>query len=177
MILSDTDILQHLQSSDITIEPFNKEHLNPASYTFSLANTLFTLKHDGEIDTRTSHLQYQKVFIPEEGFVLQPGQFVLGQIAEELSITQKLTCMWNGRTTLSRIGLQVLQGAVFTEPGQRNSHEVLEICNINHHPIRLYAGMKIVKGVFMLLHTPASRSYADIGDYASQQEAVVHLGE
>ncbi len=103
------------------------------------------------LDRPLQEIDFEKIIIGEQGFILEPGMFVLGQTAEQLSVSQKLACMLDARTTLARIGLNVLQGSTFIQPGQSQSHETLEINNISKNPIRIYAGMKIVKGIFFLL--------------------------
>ena len=151
--------------------------LKPASYTFTLNNILFKPMSVNEIDARKDDLEYQKIIIPAKGYVIKPGDFVLGQTRETLSISDKLVCFLEARTSLARIGLTVLQGSIFVEPGQEDSHETLEIKNISSNPIRLYPSMKIVKGIFALLYSAASQKYAKIGKYARQSNSKAIINE
>ncbi len=168
MILSDLDISRFLQTGDIVIEPFTQEHIKGGSYTFTLNEVLHIPKTSGIVDANNPEVDFEKIIIGEQGFILEPGMFVLGQTAEQLSVSQKLACMLDARTTLARIGLNVLQGSTFIQPGQSQSHETLEINNISKNPIRIYAGMKIVKGIFFLLHSPSEQNYGKNGAYAKQ---------
>lgn len=169
MILSDLDIKQFLDTGDIVITPFQEENLKGASYTFTLSNKLFIPTTQGVVDAQDPKPTYDEIHIPEEGYILEPGVFLLSQTCEQLSISQKLACMLDARTTLARIGLNVLQGSTFIQPGQSESHETLEISNISKNPIRICAGMKVVKGIFFLLHSPSAQNYGKTGAYGGQK--------
>jgi deoxycytidine triphosphate deaminase len=99
-----------------------------------------------------------------------PGDFLLGQIKEMLSISQNLACILDARTSLARIGLNVLQGSTFIQPGQGESYEALEISNISGNPIKIYSGMKIVKGIFILLKSKSTQNYSETGEYGKQSK-------
>lgn len=177
MILSDKDILDAIKSEQISIEPFNKSMLNPGSYTFTLNNIVSKPKWPKTIDAKSPEIDYEKIEITEEGYTLEPGSFVLAQTYEAVSVGQSICCLLDARTTLARIGLNVLQGSTFIEPGQEKSHETLEISNIGHSTIILKPRMKIVKGVFMSLLSSANQSYAKVGKYRMQSEVNVIFDE
>jgi len=173
MILSDFDIKKFLTSGDIKIDPLDQSMIKGGSYTFTLNNILFIPKQQDIIDTKDIKVELDRIEINEAGFVINPGEFLLGQTKEKLSISQRLTCILDARTTLARIGLNTLQGSTFVEPGQAESHETLEISNIGKSPIRIYPGMKIVKGIFLLLSTEAEQNYSETGTYKKQSNANV----
>lgn len=173
MILSDSDIKKFLTSGDIKIDPLDQSMIKGGSYTFTLNNILFIPKQQDVIDTKDIKVEIDKIEINEAGFVINPGDFLLGQTKEKLSISQRLACILDARTTLARIGLNTLQGSTFVEPGQAESHETLEISNIGKSPIRIYPGMKIVKGIFLLLSTEAEQNYSETGTYKKQSNANV----
>jgi len=173
MILSDRGILQHIESRDIAIDPFNEGFLKPASYSLTLNGHLSIPKFEGLIDTKFlkgDNIEYEKIPLTEEGYIIEPGQFVLGQPKEKVSISNKLGYIFDARTTLAIIGLNVLQGSILVEPGQKDSHEILEIKNISQNPIKVYPGMKIVKCIFFQLNTPSELSYADMGTFKQQKK-------
>jgi dCTP deaminase len=169
MILSDLDILAGIESGDIIIDPFVPELVKPGSYTFSLGSLLLKPQFMGvvEID-KPETFPYEEVTMTSAGYDLQPGEFILGQTAEKLTLSNRLACFADGRTLLARLGIQVVLNSTFIEPGQSESHETLELKNSGPAPVRLYPGMKISKGIFVFLQTPSGRKYADFGSYARQ---------
>ena len=112
-------------------------------------------------------MAYEEIEIPQDGYLVEPGVFLLGSAAEQLGIATSLAARLDARTSLARLGLNVLQGSTHIEPGQSKSHETLEITNISHSPILIHAGMKIVKVVFVRLSSPATKGYA--GAYRGQK--------
>ncbi len=175
MVLSDKDILLALRSDEIKIDPFDEALLNPGSYTFALNNVVFKPKWPESIDARMPELEYEKIVIEESGFELSPGEFILAQTWEKVTVSQSIACILDARTTFARIGLNVLQGSTFIEPGQEESHETLEISNIGKSSIVIYSHMKIVKGIFIRLAQPSAQNYAAVGKYGKQNEAKVVL--
>lgn len=168
MILSDTDIHNAIGAGQIGIEPFDHTRLNPASYTLSLGSRLLIPRPSEIIDPEATSIVYDEVEISENGHTVRPGDFLLGSVAESISIFTSHAARLDARTSLVRLGLNVLQGSTHIEPGQHSSHETLEITNVGPSPVLLRVGMKIVKIVFELLETPASRVYS--GPYAGQKD-------
>lgn len=170
-MLSDADIRQSIASGRIEIDPFDATRLNPASYTLSLGGRLLVPRAGKIIDANKPQLAYKEIEITEDGYTIQPGEFLLGSVAEQLSIATTLAARLDARTSLARLGVNVLQGSTHIEPGQQASHETLEVCNIGPSPVLLHAGMKIVKVIFMQLQTAAAQGYT--GSYARQQDGRV----
>lgn len=169
-MLSDLDILRLRETGDISIRPFDASLLKPASYTFRLGNQLFSLPKLPEIDARDPQLNLISLeFSAETGYLLQPGEFVLGQTLETLSVSTKVAAKADTRSTLARLGLQVILSSTLVEPGQQDSHETLEIVNHGPNPVRIFPGMPFVKYSFSILDTPASHEYAENGTYARQE--------
>lgn len=147
MILSGQKIKQHIQKNDIGIDPFSEENLKGASYTFTLDSKLRLLE-DGQTLRADVKPNYKEIFIPEEGFTLQPGQFVLGFTKEHLKLNNKFACILSARGSCAQIGLNILLGSHFAEP-DTDGQLVLEISNVSGLPIVLFSNMLIVKGVFI----------------------------
>jgi len=173
MFLSDIDIQKAIKNNEIQIQPFNPKMLKGGSYTFTLNNKIFIPKKQDLIDSRDINAELETQEIDENGYILNPGDFILAQTKETVSISTKLACILDARTSLARIGRNALQGSTFIEPGQSKSHEILEISNIGNSPIKIYPDMKIVKGIFVLLKTPAGQDYGKIGRYSKQDNAEV----
>ncbi len=177
MILSDRDILAARESGELSIEPFVLENLRPASYRYSLGDLLLRPLPSGVIDTRLSpNVQYQRIFLDDAGYVLKPGEFILGQIAERISLSTGLASFTDGRTHLARLGLEVVMSSMLVEPGQQDSHETLELSNSGPNPICLYPGMPIAKGIFFRTYTPSMQNYSEIGTYVGQTDPTPQWG-
>jgi len=167
MILSDKDIKEFIKSGDIKIDPFSEKRLKQITYHFTLNNTLVVPKPSKLFDLKSPKNEYEEISFGDNGYVLNPGDFVLGQIAERISLSNKVACQLDARSSLARIGLNVLQGSLFVNPGTKDDRLTLEITNISKSPIKIYPGLKVVKGVFMLLTHAASGT---AGKYSGQDD-------
>ena len=179
MLLSDTDIKNQLQAGTIVISPFIETNLRSASYRYTLGNILSKPVANGKvIDIReNSEMSYESFDLTQSEYVLQPGEFLLGQIAESISLAPNIGSFTDGRTQLARLGVEVVMNSMFVEPGQKGSHETLEICNSGPNPVLLYAGMPIAKGIFFFMQSPTSQPYSEYGTYAYQNSPEPILGE
>ena len=136
MILSGLEIKKRI-GNDITIEPYDEKKLNPNSYNLSLHNEL--LIYEDEILDMKRRNKAQKIIIPEEGLVLQPGKLYLGRTAEYTK-TNNFVPMLEGRSSIGRLGMFVHVTAGFGDVGF-NGYWTLEIICVQ--PIRIYAGVEI----------------------------------
>ncbi len=171
MILSDRDIIAALSSGEITITPFREENLKPGSYVFTLGDVIYRPQVAGVIDSRRPKVEYEEVKIfPETGYVLNPGDFVLAQTFEAISVSKNIAAMSDTRSTLARLGLQVILSSAYIEPGQTRSHETLEIAHLGPSPVQLFPLMPVVKGIFYQLKSPSKVGYSDRGSYAFQNK-------
>ena len=152
MILSDSEILKEMDAGNIVIENFRREQLNGASYNVRLADTLLTYEADF-IDPRIGYFKTphgvldmkknnptKEIKIPEEGYVLYPGRLYLGMTEERTFTGRNLEPIFDGRSSVGRLGLFVHVTAGFGDPGF-DGHWTLEITPVQ--PIRIYAGVNI----------------------------------
>lgn len=136
MILSGQQI-QKLIGSQIVIEPFNEDRLNPNSYNLALHDEIAAYEDDVLDMRRKPELRTMR--IPEEGILLEPGRLYLGRTAEYTE-THGLVPMLEGRSSVGRLGLFVHITAGFGDVGFCG-YWTLEITPIQ--PIRIYAGVEI----------------------------------
>lgn len=136
MILSGKEIKKQL-GLDITIEPFNEKQLGPNSYNLKLhnelvvyKNTVLDMKKENEVET---------FIIPEEGYVLKPGELYLARTFE-YTRTDRFVPMLEGRSSIGRLGLFVHITAGFGDVGF-NGFWTLEMSCLK--PVRIYAGVEI----------------------------------
>lgn len=143
MILAKPEILRQIRNGRIRIEPYDKTAVGPASIDLTLDDKLRIFNTDrhitrAEIDYRT----LTKLIDIRKGYLLKPGELVLGITREKISLPGDV-CGWlNSRSRFARIGLMTHIAAPFVAPGISN-RQVLEIFNAGRNKIRLTAGMKI----------------------------------
>jgi len=136
MILSGAEIRKSL-GTDVIIEPFDEERLNPNSYNLSLHHEIMVYE-EIVIDMKKAN-RVRRLEIPEEGLVLQPNQIYLGRTAERTE-THNLVPMIEGRSSIGRLGLFVHVTAGFGDVGFCG-YWTLEMFAVQ--PVRIYAGVPI----------------------------------
>ena len=95
---------------------------------------------------------------PDEPFILHPGEFVLGVVAERVALPDDIVATLDGKSSLGRLGLVVHQTAGVIDAGF-DGHITLELANMANLPITVYPGMRIAQLSFMTLTTPADHPY------------------
>ena len=136
MILTGPEIQKRLDK-DITITPYDPKLLNPNSYNLRLSPDLLVYK-EFPLDMKKDN-PVEKLQIPEEGLLLEPGKLYLGRTLE-FTETKNLVPMLEGRSSIGRLGLYVHVTAGFGDVGFAG-YWTLEMHCV--HPIRVYAGVQI----------------------------------
>ncbi len=136
MILSGKEILKHM-GEDIVIEPFSEERINPNSYNLTLFNELLVYKNE-TLDMKIPN-ETEKLIIPEEGLLLEPGKLYLGR-TNEFTQTNKYVPMLEGRSSTGRLGLFIHVTAGFGDIGFAG-YWTLEIFCVQ--PIKIYPNTEI----------------------------------
>lgn len=171
MILSDSDIKDYISKGLIKISPYDESQVYPASYAFHLGKNLLIPIGNDLIDFKKKLLpEYNEHEIKEEGYTINPGDFILAQTEEQLTLSPQISMFIEGRSSLARIGLEVVQTSSFIEPNTANSIITFEIRNNGKSPIQLYSGMKISRGFFMKLNSPTTQTSKRFGMYSTQNE-------
>ncbi len=137
MILTDQEILHHIEKGLIKVEPFRLSCLGTNSYDVHLGKTLAT--YDNEVLDAKSHNKIKNFEIPEEGFVLMPDKFYLG-VTEEYTETLAHVPFLEGKSSIGRLGIDIHATAGKGDVGFCN-YWTLEISV--KQPVRVYAGMPI----------------------------------
>ena len=136
MILSGHEILAQL-GTNIIIDPFDEENLNPNSYNLTLHDELMVYE-EMVLDMRKAN-RVRRIGIPREGLVLPPNQVFLGRTVERTE-THNLVPMIEGRSSVGRLGLFVHVTAGFGDVGF-SGYWTLEIFAVQ--PVRIYPGVAI----------------------------------
>ena len=141
MILSGKEIEKKI-GQDIFIEPYNSNQINPNSYNLTLHNELITYS-SAELDMKQQH-DTEKILIPENGLLLQPGKLYLGRTIEYTK-TKNLVPMLEGRSSIGRLGMFVHITAGFGDVGFEGFW-TLEIFVVQ--PLKIYPNIEICQIYF-----------------------------
>lgn len=136
MLLSGKEIKKRI-GKEIIIEPFNEEQLNPNSYNLRLHNELLVYE-EPVLDMKKPNAT-KKIYIPEEGLVLEPNRLYLGRTVEYTK-TDKYAPMLEGRSSVGRLGLFVHVTAGFGDVGF-SGYWTLEIFCVQ--PVKIYPNVEI----------------------------------
>ena len=181
MILSDGAIKKAVEAKEIGIEPFDERgQLGPASYDVTLHPKLLVRPsgRDGRwtrdifepldlADVREQEYLTEYVMEDARGYTMQPGEFLLASTHEYLTLGPAHAARVEGRSSLARVGLAVHVTGGFIDPGF-SGQITLEMKNLLHRPVIIYAGMSIAQIAFQVLDGPVERPYGERGRYQDQ---------
>ena len=169
MLLSDRGIKSELESGRIGLTPSEAELVQPPSVDVRPDRyfRLFDNHKYAVIDPAEEQPELTRLIEvdPAEGFILHPGEFVLGSTYEKVSLPDDIAARLEGKSSLGRLGLLTHSTAGFIDPGFEG-HVTLELSNVATLPIRLWPGMKIGQLCFFKLSSPAERPYGSGATYS-----------
>jgi dCTP deaminase len=158
VILTGDEIRRMVEAGRIVIDPFDPANLGPNSCDVTLSDELLEYVPDAPawhdhpcaegfalhpLDMAKDN-PTRKVWIPEEGMVLQPGRLYLGCTRERVG--SSIFVPWlDGRSSVARLGVQVHLTAGRGDLGFVGPY-TLEITAV--HPVRVYAGVRIAQVSF-----------------------------
>lgn len=136
-ILSGKSIQKNIEEGFIRVEPFQPEHLNPASIDLTLGKEVVEYEVEGILDARKPSLT-RKYTIGDDGIVLLPGCAYLMH-TEEVIRTDRYITVLDGKSSLGRLFISVHATAGYIDAGFEGQ-VTLEVTVT--HPVRVYAGMR-----------------------------------
>lgn len=154
MILSDKDIRQAIADGRIGIDPFEEKNLKAGSCSLTLAAMAYRLKRVPFIDTRNAKPEYEEITIGEDGYLLEPGGFIVGATRERITLSSDVAAMVSTRGSRAQMGLDAICSSSFVEPGT-NNRLALEMHNSGTVPLKLFPGISVVKIFFFPLSSGA----------------------
>jgi dCTP deaminase len=162
VVLSDRTIRQEIESGRIVIDPFEASNVQPSSVDVRV-DRQFRVFHNARypyIDVRQpmDDLTELVEISDEEPFILHPGEFVLGQTLERVTLPDDLVARLEGKSSLGRLGLLIHSTAGFVDSGF-SGNLTLELSNVANLPITIYHGMPIGQISFMRMDGPVERPY------------------
>ena len=172
MLLSDRDIKAELDSGRIGLEPYEPAMIQPSSIDVRLDRffRLFDNPKYPFIDPAIDQPDLTRLVeaVPDQPFILHPGEFVLGSTYELVTLPDDIAARLEGKSSLGRLGLLTHSTAGFVDPGF-SGHVTLELSNVATLPIKLWPGMKIGQLCFIRLTSPAEKPYGS-AEYSSRYQ-------
>jgi dCTP deaminase len=162
VVLSDRTIRAEIDSGRIVIDPFDPDLIQPSSIDVRV-DRRFRVFHNARypyIDVRQPMDDLtEAVTVPgDRPFILHPGEFVLGQTLERVTLPNDLVARLEGKSSLGRLGLLIHSTAGFVDSGF-SGNLTLELSNVANLPITIYYGMPIGQISFMRMDSPVERPY------------------
>ena len=179
MILSDRDLKKAIASKEIVIVPtpdFSKQ-LGTCSIDLRLGNVFRVFDHskypyiDPSKKNFSNEITKKVVIKNGEGFVMQPGDFVLAVTLEQIKIPNNMMGRLEGRSSLGRLGIVVHSTASIFDAGW-DGKCVLELGNLGRMAVKLTPGMRICAMSFLQLSSEAETPYSQkkTAKYRAQKE-------
>ncbi|MCB0827903.1 MAG: dCTP deaminase [Solirubrobacterales bacterium] len=164
MVLSDRSIREEIEAGRIAIDPFDPSLVQPSSVDLRVDSRyrVFNNSRYPFIDVRQPMENLTELVEPgeEEPFILHPGEFVLGQTLEQVTLPDNLVARLEGKSSLGRLGLLIHSTAGFVDAGF-SGNLTLELSNVANLPITIYHGMPIGQISFMQMDRPVEHPYGD----------------
>jgi dCTP deaminase len=162
VVLSDRTIRAEIDAGRIEIDPFDAGLIQPSSVDVRVDNR-FRVFHNARypyIDVRQRMDELTELVEVEgdEPFILHPGEFVLGQTLECVTLPDDLVARLEGKSSLGRLGLLIHSTAGFVDAGF-SGNLTLELSNVANLPITIYEGMPIGQISFMRMDGPVDSPY------------------
>ncbi len=176
MVLSDRTIRAEIESRRIVIDPFDPALVQPSSVDVRVDRRfrVFNNARYPFIDVRQP-MEGLTELVEMEGdapFILHPGEFVLGQTLERVTLPDDLVARLEGKSSLGRLGLLIHSTAGFVDSGF-SGNLTLELSNVATLPITIYYRMPIGQISFMRMDGPVENPYGSKqseGKYQGQAE-------
>ena len=143
-VLSDKTIKDNLHRLFGYRQPL-QSNIQPCSVDLRLDKTLKTLQ--GDI-----------ISIREQGYLLKPGEFILGSTIEEVTLPHDIVAILEGRSSTGRLGIMCHITAGFIDPGF-HGNITLELYNCSTEPFLLEYGDALCQLVFQTLDKPCTHPY------------------
>jgi dCTP deaminase len=159
MLLSDQSIKQLLKKKSLIVEP--KPILKSASIRLHLSNQF--AKPEGRIERKAT-------------YVLKPKKLILSSTVEYIKMPSDHAGLYDGSTTLARIGITSHMGSMLISPGSEGNL-TLEIFNASDKSFVLKAGMRIGQLLILKLDTPSEHPQPKLSSYKGKNHTGLVLAD
>ena len=173
MVLSDKTIREEIEAGRIVIDPFDEAMIQPSSIDVRVDSSyrVFNNTRYPYIDVKQPMEDLTELVRtePDEPFILHPGEFVLGQTLEKVTLPNDLVARLEGKSSLGRLGLLIHSTAGFVDAGF-SGNLTLELSNVANLPITIYHGMPVGQLSFMQMDRPVENPYGSSERGSKYQE-------
>jgi len=137
MILTGKEIEKQVKRGTIVIKPFNKKNITTNSYDLTLGG--YYLVYTDKILDPARENKYKIKKIPQNGFLLRKGDFILGH-SKEIIGSKKFVPLIHAKSGIARLGLFVHITA-----------DLIDIGSIGNTTFQLYAtrDIKLYSGMLI----------------------------
>ena len=176
MILTDKEIRDYVGADIPLIENFKEESLQSESYDLSLGKVVSRLDSKFKIlrldQQETIDNLYLREKVPDSGYLLGPGEYILISVEEKINMPEHLTAHIRPRTKFTRVGLLV-SGQHCNSSYSGNLS--LGLYNATPFSICIKPGMKVAQIVFEELRSVPSRQkqYREKSSAVFQNETLI----
>lgn len=150
MLLSDRSIRQLLKTKHLIIKP--APILKSASIRLHLSDQF--ARPSGKIERK-------------ESFRLQPKQLILSSTLEHIKMPDDHAGLYDGSTTLARVGITSHMGSMFISPGSEGNL-TLEIFNASDKSFILESKMRIGQLLILTLDSPVDCPQPALSTYKAE---------
>jgi dCTP deaminase len=159
MLLSDCSIKKLLKNKQLVINP--RPEVKSASVRLHLSDQF--AKPYGRIERKSS-------------YALQPKKLVLSSTLERIRLPDDHAALYDGSTTLARIGITSHMGSMLVSPGS-DGNLTLEIFNASDKAFVLQAGMRIGQLLLLKLDAPAECPQPTLSSYKGKRHTGLVMPE
>lgn len=175
MLLGSKELHEVIDAGQLVAE---HKFVNAASVDIRIGDTILVENSaDGVVDIDAKeNLHWKEVSIPDDGYIVHPGQFFLAHSMEEFNLPDDISSLFVLRSSMARCGMNHLH-AGWADAGFNNSKLTFEFHNVTaNHSLRIRKGMRVGQMV-MWKHSPAGdHSYAVKGRYNGSEGVVASKG-
>lgn len=162
MILTKPSIINAIDSGDITIKPFNPEHVKANSYDIRISNEIAVYQESEILDPKRERtLREYGHMIPGDGFVLQPNRLYLSCTHEIVGSCKYVPILYD-KSSIARLGISVRFGAGLGDLGFVSRWTLEIVCM---RAVRIYPFMKIGQFIFLKTSTDIDKANMYNGQY------------
>lgn len=160
MILVDHQIKAEIERGTLKISPFDESLINPSSLDVRLGQSFYQPEPTFVNIDPTDPLTFRTQKVADFKYVLKPGDMVLSNLMEKVTLPKDISAKLMGKSSLGRLGLDNSSVAGWID-AQFSGSLVIELSNHSKFPIALTAGMKIGQIVFYK-HVPVEKGYLEL---------------
>lgn len=146
-MLSDRSIKKLIEEGNLVIQP--KAILKSASIRLHLSNQFAK--------------PAERVEVKEE-YLLKPKELILGSTLESIKLPNDHAGLYDGSTTLARVGITSHMGSMLISPGS-SGNLTLEIFNASDKPFLLKVGMRIGQLLIIKLDSSSEKPQPERSKY------------